>query len=826
MTVDGDEKPPRDRVFMDISIGGLPSGRIVFELFNDVAPKTAENFRALCTGEKGVGKNTGKPLTYKGMVFHRVVKDFMIQGGDFTNANGTGGESIYGGTFEDETFELQHDMPYLLSMANRGKDTNGSQFFITTQPAPHLDNVHVVFGQVVSGAALVRQLEALPVDRNARPLQDVTVANCGQLVRLKPGKKRKQDKKSKSEKDDSDESDHSEKKEKKRKKDKKDKKKKRDQSTSGEDDEEAAAHPLVMVSKIDPREIPEVPSNRFLMRGGRDPEKDRADPRRDRERMRYRERDRHAYTRSGRIIKGRGVFRYRTPSRSRSRSRSVTPPHWRQAQRRIIKLSELERAEPERVQQDRGRSRHIEVSREDEGGTPEPIEKEEGECDTTLETSRHEKVDYNALDFEEDIEHEDEERGAGARRRARRPEPESRAQLLARALGVEPKTNDRDRDTRELRAAAARRRDGVQSAVFAAPRLASAVAGEGLGGNARPPRPAPDDKPDGYDPFTMLRSTFRKDKDYKKDERPDHVESRWNRDNRNRDKERDDKRDRYRNDGRDDKHDPKRDEKDSKSERKDDNEREKERFGKPDDKADRRDESKFDRKLDKTPERREKSGEGREKSGDKGDKSRDRREKSLGKTDKDKRDKSEDRYGKRDRRDKSGDRRERRDRSKDREKSRDKRDRSRDRRDKSRDRRERSDDRGENSRDRDEKRRDDKSVNRDEDRDRKRRRSRSNSRSRSPKPRERKRSGSPQKSTDKGVHDTDKKKEEAQSDARKELMEIVRLIKSRQRDRENKAAEAKKKQDSSDSNSESDDDRRRRRRSSDRDRRKRSDSPR
>lgn len=130
MTVEGDEKAVRSRVFMDISIGGLPSGRLVFELFNDIAPKTAENFRALCAGDMGVGKNTGKPLTYKGMVFHRVVKDFMIQGGDFTNANGTGGESIYGGTFEDETFELKHDRPYLLSMANRGKDTNGSQFFI------------------------------------------------------------------------------------------------------------------------------------------------------------------------------------------------------------------------------------------------------------------------------------------------------------------------------------------------------------------------------------------------------------------------------------------------------------------------------------------------------------------------------------------------------------------------------------------------------------------------------------------------------------------------------------------------------------------------
>uniref|UniRef100_A0A1B0D8K0 Peptidyl-prolyl cis-trans isomerase n=1 Tax=Phlebotomus papatasi TaxID=29031 RepID=A0A1B0D8K0_PHLPP len=178
----------RTRCFFDIAIGGLPAGRIVFELFADVVPKTAENFRALCTGEKGLGKTTGKPLHYSGVIFHRVVKDFMIQAGDFSNKNGTGGESIYGGTFEDENFTLKHDKPFLLSMANRGKNTNGSQFFITTQPAPHLDNVHVVFGQVVSGQDLVTQLEQLAVDRNSRPLQDASIANCGELVRQVKGK--------------------------------------------------------------------------------------------------------------------------------------------------------------------------------------------------------------------------------------------------------------------------------------------------------------------------------------------------------------------------------------------------------------------------------------------------------------------------------------------------------------------------------------------------------------------------------------------------------------------------------------------------------------
>lgn len=124
------ESVERFRCFFDISISGLPSGRILFELFNDVVPKTCENFRSLCTGERGLGATTNKPLHYQGVLFHRVVKDFMIQGGDFSNGNGTGGESIYGGTYEDENFELKHDAGYLLSMANRGKDTNGSQFFM------------------------------------------------------------------------------------------------------------------------------------------------------------------------------------------------------------------------------------------------------------------------------------------------------------------------------------------------------------------------------------------------------------------------------------------------------------------------------------------------------------------------------------------------------------------------------------------------------------------------------------------------------------------------------------------------------------------------
>ncbi|XP_051505832.1 peptidyl-prolyl cis-trans isomerase D-like isoform X2 [Myxocyprinus asiaticus] len=153
--------PDNPRVFFDVDIGGETVGRIVFEVFADVVPKTAENFRALCTGEKGIGQSTGKPLHFKGCRFHRIIKQFMIQGGDFSNQNGTGGESIYGDKFEDENFHYKHDREGLLSMANAGPNTNGSQFFITTVPTPHLDGKHVVFGQVLKGMGVVKMLEEM-----------------------------------------------------------------------------------------------------------------------------------------------------------------------------------------------------------------------------------------------------------------------------------------------------------------------------------------------------------------------------------------------------------------------------------------------------------------------------------------------------------------------------------------------------------------------------------------------------------------------------------------------------------------------------------------
>ena len=166
------------RVFFDITIGGNPAGRIEFELFADT-PRTSENFRALCTGEKGMGR-AGKPLHFRGSMFHRIIPQFMIQGGDFTRGNGTGGESIYGEKFRDENFNRRHTEPGMLSMANAGPHTNGSQFFITTVPCPWLDGKHVVFGRVTSGIEIVRQLEALGSQSGA-PRTPAGIANSGQL---------------------------------------------------------------------------------------------------------------------------------------------------------------------------------------------------------------------------------------------------------------------------------------------------------------------------------------------------------------------------------------------------------------------------------------------------------------------------------------------------------------------------------------------------------------------------------------------------------------------------------------------------------------------
>ncbi|KAK2592380.1 Peptidyl-prolyl cis-trans isomerase H [Conoideocrella luteorostrata] len=169
-------------VFFDIAIGGQPLGRITFELFKDVVPKTAENFRQFCTGESK--DSQGRSQGYKGSKFHRVIPTFMIQGGDFLNGDGTGSTCIWGlKTFEDENFSIKHDQPGLLSMANAGPNTNGSQFFITTVPTEFLDNKHVVFGKVVEGWDVVKKIENTKTGYKGQdvPNLDVVISQCGEM---------------------------------------------------------------------------------------------------------------------------------------------------------------------------------------------------------------------------------------------------------------------------------------------------------------------------------------------------------------------------------------------------------------------------------------------------------------------------------------------------------------------------------------------------------------------------------------------------------------------------------------------------------------------
>jgi peptidylprolyl isomerase len=170
-------------VFFDITIGGASAGRIEMELFNNACPKTAENFRALCTGEKGTGRS-GKPLHYKGSSFHRIIKQFMCQGGDFTRGNGTGGESIYGDKFADETFSGpcgKHTGKGCLSMANAGPNTNGSQFFLCTVDTNWLDGKHVVFGQVKKECFGVLDAMEAVGSQSGSTSKPVVIADCGQL---------------------------------------------------------------------------------------------------------------------------------------------------------------------------------------------------------------------------------------------------------------------------------------------------------------------------------------------------------------------------------------------------------------------------------------------------------------------------------------------------------------------------------------------------------------------------------------------------------------------------------------------------------------------
>jgi len=168
----------RPIVFMDIQIGETPAGRMKIELFSDIVPKTAENFRQLCTGEYRVNS---RPMGYKNSIFHRVVPNFMCQGGDFVKGDGTGSFSIYGERFPDENFTEKHTGPGLLSMANSGPNTNGCQFFVTTAKCDFLDDKHVVFGRVIDGMLTLRKIEHVSTGQNNRPKLTVKIVECGEM---------------------------------------------------------------------------------------------------------------------------------------------------------------------------------------------------------------------------------------------------------------------------------------------------------------------------------------------------------------------------------------------------------------------------------------------------------------------------------------------------------------------------------------------------------------------------------------------------------------------------------------------------------------------
>ncbi|XP_045150981.1 NK-tumor recognition protein isoform X2 [Echinops telfairi] len=367
----------RPQCHFDIEINREPVGRIMFQLFSDICPKTCKNFLCLCSGEKGLGKTTGKKLCYKGSTFHRVVKNFMIQGGDFSEGNGKGGESIYGGYFKDENFILKHDRAFLLSMANRGKHTNGSQFFITTKPAPHLDGVHVVFGLVISGFEVIEQIENLKTDAASRPYADVRVIDCG-VIATKSTKDAVEKKRKKPiHSEDSDSSSNSSsssessseseiehersrrRKHRRRPKVKHSKKRRKEISGSEEPRNKHPGSPVCHSEQsgtnekksvdsnakrekpvVRPEEIPPVPENRFLLRRDMpvvtvEPEPKIPDV------TPIVSDQKPSVSKSGRKIKGRGTIRYHTPPQSRSCSESddedssETPPHWKEEMQRL-----------------------------------------------------------------------------------------------------------------------------------------------------------------------------------------------------------------------------------------------------------------------------------------------------------------------------------------------------------------------------------------------------------------------------------------------------------------------------------------------------------
>ncbi|CAG5114293.1 Oidioi.mRNA.OKI2018_I69.chr2.g8355.t1.cds [Oikopleura dioica] len=344
----------RPRCFFDITINEVDAGRIIFELHDDIVPKTVANFRALCSGDAGIGKTTNKVLHYKGSIFHRVVRNFMIQAGDFSENTGRGGESIYGGYFDDENFKRKHDRPFLLSMANRGKNTNGSQFFITTQTASHLDGLHVVFGEVISGQEVVKKIERQPTDQKSKPYNPCMIANCGELVLMKKSKKIDADDLTSSSESDSssDSSSSGSDLEEIRRFKKRQKKLKKKQKKAKKKAKKAAKEGLVdrgdgvLVNLAQKSDIPSDPPNHFLARVMSDDEDDEKKAKKkvdNSERDERRER-RERKDDGGRKIKGRGANRI---------DRATTPPHWREGNSERISMRDYKEREQHRLAEER-----------------------------------------------------------------------------------------------------------------------------------------------------------------------------------------------------------------------------------------------------------------------------------------------------------------------------------------------------------------------------------------------------------------------------------------------------------------------------------------
>lgn len=399
------------RTFFDININGEPAGRIVFALWNHCCPKTAENFRAFCTGELGVLH--GHEATYEKSIFHRVIKGFMIQGGDITHKNGQGGYSIYGRTFDDENLALKHNKPYLLSMANRGPDTNGSQFFITTEEVPHLDGKHCVFGEVIKGIEVVKKIENLETGEGDKPVQKVQVVHCGEMIR------------------------------------------KGDTAPAGQ-----AAHVQPEVSGTMMADEPR--TNNWLMRRSKSPERDdqkdkkkdkkgreRKSPdrhrrhgsrdrfgreRRSRSRSHSRDRNRHrghderrderreerrpvVTSKDGVKVRGRGKLTFLG-----TRARSTTPPHWKKEESKKLTLEEHQKRQEEIEE----RKKRVALREKEDAERTERLEKERQQREAQRELDRQqeeakrefERQESNRRDEKEE-EEEDEDDVKSERSRSR-----------------------------------------------------------------------------------------------------------------------------------------------------------------------------------------------------------------------------------------------------------------------------------------------------------------------------------------------------------------------------------------------------------------------